>query len=70
MPVTSIVVIKEKSSGKKFKYNSLKNKKIAFLKSTKEFQYFEKADETHSSFIYDIIDSEIYCYLNVLNAMI
>ena len=42
---------------------------IAFLKSTSNFQHFEKEDQIQSSTISDIIDSERSSYLNTLKAM-
>ena len=38
---------------------------FAFLKSTSNFQYFDKREECHSLTIFDILDSERGLYLNV-----
>ena len=42
---------------------------IAFLKSTSNFQHFEKEDQVQSSTISDIIDFKRSSYLNALKAM-
>ena len=42
---------------------------ILFLQSTSNFQQFEEKDQVHSSTLFDIMDSERSCYLNVLKAM-
>ena len=38
---------------------------IAFLKSTSNFEHFEKKDETHNSGISKIVDFESRGYLNI-----
>ena len=43
---------------------------IAFLKSTLNFQYFEKKDQSHSLSINEIINCETGNYLNVQSAII
>ena len=42
---------------------------IAFLKSTLDFQYFEKKDHSQSSSITEIPNSETVSYLNVQKAI-
>ena len=42
---------------------------IAFLKSTLDFQYFEKKDHSRSLSITEIINSETVSYLNVQKAI-
>ena len=37
---------------------------IAFLKSTLNFEHFEKKNEPHSSSISEVVDSERHGYLN------
>ena len=43
---------------------------VAFLKSTLNFEYFEKKDQSHSLSINEIINCEKGNYLNVQNAII
>ena len=43
---------------------------IAFLKSTLNFQYFKKKDQSHSLSINEIINCETGNYLNVQSAII
>ena len=43
---------------------------VAFLKSTLNFEYFEKKDQSHSLSINEIINCETGNYLNVQNAII
>ena len=43
---------------------------IAFLKSTLNFEYFEKKDMSHSLSINEIINCETGNYLNIQNAII
>ena len=42
---------------------------IAFLKSTLNFEYFEKEDQSHSLSITEVINCETGSYLNVQNAI-
>ena len=42
---------------------------IAFLKSTLNFEYFEKEDQSHSLSITEVINCETVSYLNVQNAI-
>ena len=42
---------------------------VAFLKSTLNFQYFEKKDQSHSLSITEIINCETGSYLNVQKAI-
>ena len=43
---------------------------VTFLKSTLNFEYFEKKDQSHSLSINEIINCEKGNYLNVQNAII
>ena len=43
---------------------------IAFLKSTLDFQYFEKKDHSQSLSITEILNCETVSYLNVQKAII
>ena len=70
LETTSIIVVIEKIYHYQFKSNCVKNHRLlaihffASLVSTWNFKCSERKNESHTSSISEVIDSEVYAYLN------
>ena len=75
MPITSILVGIWRICRNKLQFRNLGNRKlvldsfIAFLKSTLNFEYLEKKDQSQSLSITENINCETDSYLNVQKAI-